>query len=151
MPVGLAASDGDSPAQLLQVASGWQLEQALQQAGHNPLLIHHETIMQPAYADLTQTWLAKASQALAMTVSSAAALLDLDAVVMDGSLGAPLMRALIEQTRSALASYRFDGMHQPELLTGQVGSHARALGAALLPLHNQFFPDKDIILKQDLA
>jgi hypothetical protein len=47
-----------------------------------------------------------------------------------------------------LAGYRFDGMHQPQLLAGQVGAHARALGGALLPLHSQFFPDKDIFLKQ---
>jgi hypothetical protein len=32
-----------------------------------------------------------------------------------------------------------------------VGAHARALGGALLPLHSQFFPDKDIFLKQDAA
>ena len=83
--------------------------------------------------------------------ASAAALLDLDAVVMDGSLGAPLMTALMAATQPALDRYRFDGMHQPQLLTGQVGPHARALGGALLPLHSQFFPDKDIFLKQDLA
>jgi predicted NBD/HSP70 family sugar kinase len=86
-----------------------------------------------------------------MTVASAAALLDLDAVVMDGSLGAPLMAALKDATREALQHYRFDGMHQPELLSGRVGAHARAMGGALLPLHSQFFPDKDIFLKQDHA
>ena len=151
MPVGLAVRAGELPPQLLQVASGWQLEEALQAAGHDPLLIHRDAIMDPAYAAQTEPWLARASQALAMTVSASAALLDLDAVVMDGSLGAPLMRALMQQTQAALAHYRFDGMHQPDLLTGRVGAHARALGGALLPLHSQFFPDKDIILKQDLA
>jgi predicted NBD/HSP70 family sugar kinase len=99
----------------------------------------------------TQAWLAQASRALAMTVASAAALLDLDAVVMDGSLGAPLMAALKDATREALQQYRFDGMHRPELLSGRVGAHARAMGGALLPLHSQFFPDKDIFLKQDHA
>ena len=38
---------------------------------------------------------------------------------------------------------------QPHVLAGRVGNHARALGGALLPLHAQFFPDKDIFLKQD--
>jgi predicted NBD/HSP70 family sugar kinase len=84
-------------------------------------------------------------------VASASALLDLDAVVIDGSLGHSLMEALREATRQALLQYRFDGMHQPELVTGRVGAHARALGGALLPLHTQFFPDRDIFLKQDLA
>jgi predicted NBD/HSP70 family sugar kinase len=139
------------PPQLLQKASGWQLEQALLGAGHNPLLIHQSAIMDAAYAEFTAPWIAQASQALAMTVASSAALLDLDAVVMDGSLGAPLMTALMAATQEALGQYRFDGMHQPPLLKGQVGAHARALGGALLPLHSQFFPDKDIFLKQDAA
>jgi predicted NBD/HSP70 family sugar kinase len=154
LPVGLAKPDAkskgsDMPPQLLQTASGWQLEQALLAAGHDPLLIHQDGIMDAAYAAFTGPWIAQASQALAMTAASSAALLDLDAVVIDGSLGAPLMAALIAATQEALSGYRFDGMHQPPLLTGQVGAHARALGGALLPLHSQFFPDKDIFLKQD--
>ena len=156
LPVGLASGSSSAapngsgmPPQLLQKASGWQLEQALLAAGRNPLLIHQDGIMDPAHAEFTGPWIAQASQALAMTVASSAALLDLDAVVMDGSLGAPLMTALMAATQDALAQYRFDGMHQPQLLAGQVGAHARALGGALLPLHSQFFPDKDIFLKQD--
>lgn len=156
LPVGLASGSSSAapngsgmPPQLLQKASGWQLEQALLAAGRNPLLIHQDGIMDSAYAEFTGPWIAQASQALAMTVASSAALLDLDAVVMDGSLGAPLMTALMAATQDALAQYRFDGMHQPQLLAGQVGAHARALGGALLPLHSQFFPDKDIFLKQD--
>jgi hypothetical protein len=42
-------------------------------------------------------------------------------------------------------------MVAPRLLAGKVGRHARALGGSLLPLHAQFFPDKDIFLKQDLV
>ena len=149
MPVGLAGGGSGMPPQLLQCASGWQLEQALQAAGQDPALIHQDAIMDAAYNACTGPWLKEASQALAMTVASAAAMLDLDAVVLDGSLGAPLMTALMTATQAALGQYRFDGMHQPQLLAGQVGAHARALGGALLPLHSQFFPDKDIFLKQD--
>jgi predicted NBD/HSP70 family sugar kinase len=152
LPVGLASgkSKGSKmPPQLSQKASGWQLEEALLTAGQNPMLIYQSTIMDAAYAEFTGPWIAQASQALAMTVASSAALLDLDAVVMDGSLGAPLMSDLMDATQKALKQYRFDGIYQPPLLTGQVGAHARALGGALLPLHRQFFPDKDIFLKQD--
>jgi predicted NBD/HSP70 family sugar kinase len=142
---------GQSPPQLLQLASGWQLEQALIADGHDPFLLQQPAIMDPAYARYVQPWLAQSSRALAMTVTSASALLDLDAVVMDGAMAAPLMEVLLRDTQAAMAHYAFDGMHQPSLLIGKVGSHARALGAALLPLHSQFFPDKDIFLKSDLA
>lgn len=146
LPVGLA-QDGTPPPQLLEVASGWQLEQALQQAGHDPLLVQQDEILSPAFAAYTEPWLEQAALALAMTATSAAALLDLDAVVIDGSLARPLIGALLQRARERLKAYRFDGMHQPALLAGRVGAHARALGGSLLPLHTQFFPDKDIFLK----
>lgn len=151
LPVGLAAANGTAPPQLLEVASGWQLEQALLKAGLDPLLVQQDTIMDTAYAVYTEPWLEQAGLALAMTVASGAAMLDLDAVVIDGSLARPLIDALLKRTRERLAAYKFDGMHQPALLAGRVGAHARALGGSLLPLHTQFFPDKDIFLKPSMA
>jgi predicted NBD/HSP70 family sugar kinase len=153
MPIGLpplgTRANANTPAQLLQLASGWQLEQALMAAGHDPLQVQQDAIMSPEFSAFTQPWLSQAAKALAMSATSAAALLDLDAIIMDGSLNSKLLQALIQQTEASLAQFSFDGIHQPKILAGRVGSHARALGGALLPLHAQFFPDKDIFLKQD--
>lgn len=137
------------PAQLLELASGWQLEQALMAAGHDPLRIQQDCILEPPYAAHAHAWVETAARALAHAVASASALLDLDAIVIDGSLNPQLLQQLMARTYDQLAQLRFDGMHQPRILRGRAGSHARALGGSLLPLHAQFFPDKDIFLKQD--
>ncbi len=150
MPTGVGAA-GQQPAQLLQMASGWQLEQGLEAAGFDPQLVHDDSIMDATYAAVTTPWLVQASQALAMTVVSATALLDLDAAVIDGSLGPSLIKALIASTREHLAHYNLEGLEPPSIVPGLVGAHARALGGSLLPLHTQFFPIKDIFLKQDLV
>lgn len=150
MPMGMGDADC-KPPQLLQLASGWQLEQALEKAGFDPQLVHHDSIMDAAYAAFTAPWLAQASRALAMTVTSSAALVDLDAVVIDGSLGRSLIDALIQSTREHLQHYNLEGLHSPAVMAGEVGAHARAVGGSLLPLHTQFFPLKDIFLKQDLV
>ena len=153
MPTGLALDNGKhvQPPQLLQLASGWQLEQALEKAGFDPLLVHQDSIMDAQYADITAPWLAQASMALAMTITSATALLDLDAAVIDGSLGRSLINALINATREQIKHYNLEGLQPPDVMAGMAGSHARAVGGALLPLHTQFFPLKDIFLKQDLV
>ena len=78
-------------------------------------------------------------------------MLDLDAVVIDGSLGRTLIEALIKATREHLQHYNLEGLHPPSVVAGKVGAHARALGGSLLPLHTQFFPVKEIFLKQDLV
>jgi predicted NBD/HSP70 family sugar kinase len=150
MPMGLCDA-GHAAPQLLQLASGWQLEQALEQAGCDPLTVHQNSIMDATYATLTGPWLAQASRALAMTITSASALIDLDAAVIDGSLGPALIGALLEATRVQLGNCNLQGLHPPAVLAGQVGAHARAIGGSLLPLHTQFFPVKDTVLKQDLV
>lgn len=156
MPMSLSEANtphnlANKPAQLLQLASGWQLEQALEQAGFAPELVHQEAIMDAPYAALTGPWLAQASRALAMTLTSAAALVELDAVVIDGTLGRSLIAALTQATRREVERYNLEGLHAPAVLVGEVGAHARALGGSLLPLHRQFFPVKEIFLKQDLV
>ena len=136
--------------QMLELASGWQLEQSLMAVGLDPLLVGQDDIMNSAFDTHTQPRLAQAAKSLALAITSAAALLDLDAVVVDGSISPALLRALMKQTEEALGLVRLEGIHAPTLVAGKVGSMARALGGALLPLHAQFFPDKDIFLKQDL-
>ena len=148
MPLGLASAG--RPAQLLARASGWQLEQALIAAGIDPLRIFDDAITEPEYDALTAPWLANAADALAMTVTTSCALLDVHAVVLDGSLSRRLLSRLLARVRVALEAYPSVGIEMPSRLElGRVGGHARAIGGALLPLHTQFFPDKDIILKQD--
>jgi predicted NBD/HSP70 family sugar kinase len=150
MPMGLGNQHG-KPPQLLQMASGWQLEQTLEQAGFDAQLVHQDAIMDPDYASFVGPWLSQAGEALAMTAISASALMDLDAVIIDGSLGRTLIEALIRVTRDRIQHYNLDGLQAPTVMAGKVGAHARALGGSLLPLHTQFFPIKDIFLKDDLA
>ncbi|GAB3186125.1 ROK family transcriptional regulator [Hydrogenophaga aquatica] len=149
MPLGLAGKG--VAAQLLEIASGWPLERALMQRGHDPRLVMSEGIMAAEHAQDVGTWVADASEALAMAATSATALLDLDAVIIDGTLSPGLLKKLSDATSQGLERHRLAGIQVPRIMLGRVGSHARALGGALLPLHTAFFPDKDIFLKQDLA
>jgi len=90
----------------------------------------------------------RAAAGLAHCIVSATAFLDLDAVVVDGAAAPELLQALCESARHALADYNWEGLHQPPRLElGTMGSDARALGGALLPLHACFAPDTDIFLK----
>ena len=78
---------------------------------------------------------------------SGTAFLDIDAVVIDGSFCRPLLTLLIEETRQALTSYNWEGLWQANVIAGEVGPDARALGGALMPLHANFAPDQDLFLK----
>jgi predicted NBD/HSP70 family sugar kinase len=148
MPLGLA-QDGaaPAPAQLLSVASLMSLEQRFITAGLDPEVAADGRALQAPWLAHTQAWLQDAAAAIALSSNSAACLLDLDAVIIDGSFSRDLQAALLTALGTALDRYRWDGVVRPALLAGTIGSDARALGGALLPLYANFAPDRDLFLK----
>ena len=148
LPMGLAASsDGTAPAQLLSVASLANLEARYRQHGLDAAAVADDRALQAPWLAHTQAWLADAAGAVALAVNSAACLLDLESVIVDGSFSRALQAALVAALQQALDRYSWEGVTRPLLLPGTIGSDARALGGALLPLHANFSPDRDLFLK----
>ena len=147
----LRSEDGKKPPQLLHKASGFVLEQLFKQHGHPGAAAHDERALSSPMAAHTQAWLKDACPALALTITSATALLDLDAVVVDGSMHRSLIDQVIAQTTDVLDSYSWEGLTRPRLLAGSIGADARAMGAALLPLYAHFAPNRELFLKTEAA
>ena len=137
--------------QLLHKASGLVLEQALKQSKIPPAAAHDERSMSAKAWPHTSRWLDEACPALAMTVGSAAALLDLDAVILDGSMDRRLIAELIGRTDRVLDTYDWEGVSRPPLLPGTIGADARAMGGAILPLYAHFAPTHELFLKTETA
>ena len=143
-----AAGQGAAPPQLISQASLWDLEQRLREHGLDPAAAYDQRALQTPWLEHTQAWVASCAQALAQCVVSGTAFLDVEAVVVDGSLAPELLQLLLERTRAALAGYNWEGLFAPPRIEqGQMGPDARALGGALLPLHACFAPDRDVFLK----
>jgi predicted NBD/HSP70 family sugar kinase len=150
MPLWLAKDGrdrGEPPAQLLSVASLLSLEQRYAAADLDTAAALDARALQEPWLAHTTGWLAEASAAIAYSINAAACLLDLERVILDGSFSRELLAALLAQTESALARYSWEGVSRPALLAGTIGSDARALGGALLPLYANFAPDRDLFLK----
>jgi predicted NBD/HSP70 family sugar kinase len=151
LPLGLAPNAGKAaPAQLLSVASLLNLERLYTAAGLDSAASLDARALEPAWREHTERWLAEASAAIALSVNSAACLLDLDGVIIDGSFSRELLAALLSATTAALGRYSWEGVVRPQLLAGTIGLDARAIGGALLPLYANFAPDRDLFLKLDV-
>ncbi len=141
------AQAGGMPPQLISQASLWDLEQRYLEHGLDPMAAYDERALQQPWLQHSQEWIGHAALALAQCVVSGTAFLDVEAVVMDGAIASDLLSSLCEQTRNALSAYDWEGLHRPRLELSGIGSDARALGGALLPLHACFAPDHDTFLK----
>jgi len=85
---------------------------------------------------------------IAHAINGAVCLLDLDGVIVDGAIPRELFDALIAATAAAMRRSNWEGVGAPQLLAGTVGPDAGALGGALLPLHANFAPDRDLFIKE---
>lgn len=150
MPLGRVAQ-GMPPAreQLLGVASLFNLEALYRAQGLDTSAVADERALQAPWLAHTERWLADAASAVALTVNAAACLLDLEGVILDGSFSAALRDRLLAALRPALDRHSWEGVERPAVLAGTIGSDARAIGGALLPLYDNFAPDRDLFLKLD--
>lgn len=149
LPLAVAAPVArDLPPQLVSQASLWDLEQRLREHGLDPMAAYDERALQDPWRAHALEWVGHAAPALAHCVVAGTAFMDLEAVVIDGVVAPALLAELIGRTQQALAAYNWEGLQTPpRLVPGSIGSDARALGGALLPLHASFAPDRDLFLK----
>ena len=148
LPLGLArAGRGGVPEQLLSQASLVSLETRFTEHGLDATAAVDARALQAPWATHTRQWLRTAAPAVAFAANSAACLLDLDGIIIDGSFSRELLREVIAAVNAALDLYDWEGVARPQVLEGTIGSDARAMGGALLPLYANFAPDRDLFLK----
>lgn len=148
LSLGLARlGDGKAPVQLLSQASLLNLETRFAEHGLDTGATVDERAMQKPWRTHTDRWLREAGPAIAFAVNNAACLLDLEGVIIDGSFSRELLRATLDSVNLALDRYDWEGVARPVILEGTIGSDARAMGGALLPLYANFAPDRELFLK----
>ncbi len=131
---------GAPPAQLLSVASLAMLEQRYAEAGLEAAAARDARALDAPWRDLTHVWAGQVADALAYAICSAACVVDLDAVIVDGKIGRGLLALLLSRVEIALTRYDWSGANRPPVLAGEVGVDANVIGAAYLALHAAFAP-----------
>lgn len=150
LPLQVATSryQRELPQQLISQASLWDLEQRFREHALDPMAAYDARALFEPWLPYTREWIDRAAMALAHCIVAGTAFLDVEAVVIDGVVAHDLLRELWTRTGDALKAYNLEGLQgMPRLELGTIGSDARALGGALLPLHATFAPDRDLFLK----
>ncbi|QFT59225.1 N-acetylmannosamine kinase [Sulfitobacter sp. THAF37] len=131
--------------QLLDVASVHVLEDALAKAGKD----YRELWRQPQdwsrFEAEVSDWIDGAAHAIAQACMSACAVIDFEAVIIDGALPQDVRHRLVEAVRVKLPDEDSRGLLVPEVAEGVIGGEARALGAACDPIYSQFFTTTQLV------
>ena len=138
---------GGEPRQLVDVASLASLEAMLPSQGHDAEPTWDTAKRWNLPRDILETWLDQAANGLAQAIVSSTCLIDFQSVLIDGSMPVGLRAKLVGCTARHLREIAVPGIDVPEIREGTIGSDARSLGAASLPLSDRFLVDRKAFLK----
>jgi predicted NBD/HSP70 family sugar kinase len=104
--------------------------------------------MPPEARALVSEWQDDCADALAQAIIGSIALVDLEAVVIDGLLPTPLLQDTVARVRTCFTQIMPPALIAPTIVTGSLGARASALGASLLPIYSMFGPDTGVLMKK---
>ena len=125
--------------QLIDTASLHLLESAVAGAGGDPSGLWTDPDDWSPYAAPLETWIAQAGREIARASLSACAVIDFEAVLIDGGCPADVRARLVEEVRARLDELDARGLIRPRIEAGEVGGNARVMGAAYGPISAQYF------------
>jgi len=102
----------------------------------------------PRAANLVSEWQDDCAAALAQAIIGAIAIVDVEAVVIDGLLPRALLLDTVARVSAQFSNLAPRGLIVPEILPGSLGPRASAIGASLLPIYSMFGPDKGVLMKK---
>lgn len=126
---------------LLDLASLTILEQSLGQSGRDPRALRDQPDDWSEFEDHLTPWIEACAEGLAQGALASCAVIDFEAVVIDGALPDAVRRRVVKRTQEILPTLDARGLILPEVAEGQIGANARALGAATKPIIAQYFLD----------
>ncbi|MCX5515780.1 ROK family transcriptional regulator [Kaistia algarum] len=97
---------------------------------------------------LVSEWQDDCADALAQAIIGSIALVDLEAIVIDGLLPASVLVETVTKVRASFAQMLPPGLIAPSILAGSIGPRGSALGASLLPIYSMFGPDTGVLMKK---
>ncbi len=131
---------------LIDVASIRSLERRLEEAGQDVRQLweaprdwaHLEAHVGP--------WVTETAHALAAASVAASAVIDFEAVVIDGGMPEDIRSRLVQKAAAFLQDMDRRGLTTPVMIEGQIGGNARGIGAAVGPIINQYLLDRPATL-----
>ena len=143
-------SPGGKTAQLIGTASFNVLERAIDKAGGDPNALWRDPADWSSAGLALETWIETAAPAIALATAGVMAVLDCAAVVIDGAMPKDVRTRLVSAIRIALDRVNMQGISPFPVIEGTIGADARAMGAASLPLFDNFIINHNVLFKEPI-
>jgi len=141
-------SPGGASEQLVHSTSLAALERDLRREGGDADLLWRDPAEWQGVGPALDRWLARAAADVATAAAGVMAVLDCSAIVIDGAVPLHVRSRFVAAVQQALQSVDRQGLADFPVLEGTIGVDARALGAASLPLFDNFIINRNVLFKE---
>lgn len=93
-------------------------------------------------------WLSRTARSLGHAIVSALAVIDFEAVVIDGAFPPAIRSRLVQELDDQLGRLDLQGVVRPDIKTGHFGHMARVLGAAAYQISTEYMIDQNTLLRE---
>jgi predicted NBD/HSP70 family sugar kinase len=128
---------------LFASASMSKLAEAMEAAGESSDHLWERPDHWTVSESVLSAWMDSAAEGLAWAAFSAAALIEIEAVMIDGWMPVEVRAEITRRTHAALHRLELDGIDPPQIREGTLGAQARSLGAAAIPLSQRYLIDQN--------
>jgi predicted NBD/HSP70 family sugar kinase len=145
MPV--AGEGKNSAQQLIRSASLYRLEEKIANQGRDPDVLWRDPGDWGEIGQPLDAWIKDATAHLAQAIVASVSVIDFEAAVIDGAFPAPVRTRIVKETARRIAALDQQGLSPFQVVEGTIGSDARAIGGASLPLLANYAVDRDVLLR----
>ena len=134
---------GKSDGQLIDCASIVVLEENLKAAGLDSGALMKDMNSWSGFDKQLNSWIDLTAKSLARASVSACSVLDFQTIMIDGGFPAEIRRRLVGETQKQMQKLDLRGIEPPQIIEASIGRHARAVGAASLPLISRYLLEQN--------
>jgi predicted NBD/HSP70 family sugar kinase len=143
------APEGKSRTQqLIRSASLYVLEKKLAAQHLDPMLLWQNGSGWANFGEPLDEWIDEAAEAIATAAISTVAVIDCEAVIIDGAMPPAVRQRLVAATQAKLGALDRQGLTPFTIVEGTIGGDARVMGGASVPLLSNFAIDRDVLFKE---
>ncbi|WP_428688523.1 ROK family protein [Roseibium sp.] len=132
---------------LVDYASLSVLENMIERAGGDRFSIYGDENAWQENTGLVEKWLETTALGIAHAIVSSLSVIDFETVVIDGSFPPTVREKLVELVSRQLDQLDLQGIEKPAVEGGRWGPLARAVGAAALPLADEYVINQNTLMR----
>lgn len=132
---------------LVDCASLSVFEDRVRQAGGDPARVAADDGVWSAHPAEAADWIVTCARGLSHAVISSLAVIDFDSVIIDGAFPDDVRRAVVTAVQAELDKADLQGVGRPRVEAGKFGGVARAVGAATLPMYEDYAINQNTLMR----